>query len=80
MSTESNQQLIDDFYTALGAGDENMARFFTADVEWHLPRSSPMYGSASVNPLSSETRMNTLMFSVTPTDCRDSMPPMGCAR
>ena len=45
MSTESNRQLIDDFYTALGAGDEDMARFFAADVEWHLPRSSPMYGS-----------------------------------
>ena len=44
MSTESNKQLIDDYYRALAAGDPDMARFFSEDVEWHLPRSSPMHG------------------------------------
>ncbi len=40
----SNRQLIDDYYRALAGGDPDMGRFFTEDVEWHLPRSSPMRG------------------------------------
>ena len=45
MPAKNNRQLINDYYAALAAGDTDMARFFTEDVEWHLPRSSPMHGA-----------------------------------
>ena len=45
MPAESNRQLINDYYAALAAGDADMTPFFTEDVEWHLPRSSPMHGT-----------------------------------
>lgn len=45
MSAAQNRQLIDDYYRALANGDPDMGRFFTENVEWHLPRSSPMYGT-----------------------------------
>jgi ketosteroid isomerase-like protein len=45
MSVDSNQLLINNYYAALASGDPDMARFFSEDVEWHLPRSSPMHGT-----------------------------------
>ena len=44
MSVQSNEELIDSYYGALASGEPDIGRFFSEDVEWHLPRSSPLHG------------------------------------
>lgn len=49
MTTSSNAATIKRFYEAVNAKktgqDIDLAAFFTEDVVWHLPRSSPIHGS-----------------------------------
>jgi ketosteroid isomerase-like protein len=41
MSATTNRALIERYFRAIG-GDGDLADVFSADVEWHLPRTNPM--------------------------------------
>jgi ketosteroid isomerase-like protein len=45
MSIKGNIEVVRQFQKALAEGERDMSRFFQDDVEWHLPPSSPIYGT-----------------------------------
>ena len=45
MSAEQNLERVKNFYRAMADSNEDLGQFFTEEVSWKLPRSSPLRGS-----------------------------------